>query len=56
MGQRKTNIKKKIKARHEKAMMMRMKYETEQAILKSINHVVDALFDEVAKQDSYRWN
>ena len=56
MGRRKRLLREKRAVKHQKAAEMRLKYETEQAIKKSINLVMDALIDEMKRQESYRWN
>jgi hypothetical protein len=56
LGRRKRLLREKRKAKHQKAMMMRMKYETDQAIKKSMNNVLEILFDDLNRQESYRWN
>lgn len=56
MGRRKRLLREKRKAKHQKAAMMRLKYETDQAIKKSMNRVMDILIDEIERQEAYRWN
>jgi hypothetical protein len=56
MGRRKRLLREKRQALHQKAAMMRLKYETEQAIKKSMNNVMEALIDEMNRQESYKWN
>jgi hypothetical protein len=56
LGKRKRLLREKRQALHQKAAMMRLKYETEQAIKQSMNNVMETLLDEMNRQESYRWN
>lgn len=56
LGKRKRLLREKRAAKHQKMHMMRLKYETDLAIKKSMNQVMSILFDEMNRQESYRWN
>lgn len=56
MGRRKTNIKKKIQNKREKAAMMRLKYEVDKMVDDCFSHVMDILIDDMSRQEAYRWN
>lgn len=54
MGKRKRLLREKRAAKHQKAAMMRLKYETDLTIKNSMNQVIDIIFDDFKKQESYR--
>jgi len=56
LGRRKRLLREKRAAKHKKAAMMRLKYETDLAIKKSMNQVIGMIFDDMNRQESYKWN